>query len=79
LKIVNSNELKNLLSLTDAEIAEGVKVWLDVQDIGDKVSDADKKLVEKALANYKVGAYLDVNLFKKVGTKDATKKEAEID
>lgn len=73
LKIVNSNELKNLLSLTDAEMAEGVNVWLDVKDIGDKVSETDKKLVEKALNNYKVGAYLDVNLFKKIGNKEATK------
>ena len=72
-KIVNSSELKTLLSLTDAEVAEGVNVWLDIQDIGSSVSKTDKTLVQNASDDYTVGMYLDINLFKKVGNNDATK------
>ena len=72
-KIINNSELRTLLSLTDAEIAEGVNVWLDIQNIDESVSKTDVKLVQNACHDYSVGLYLDVNLFKKVGSNDATK------
>jgi len=72
-KIVNNSELKTLLSITDAEVAEGVNVWLDIQDIGASVPQADKMLVQNASGDYTVGMYLDINLFKKVGSNAATK------
>lgn len=72
-EIVNNSELKTLLSLTDAEVAEDINVWLDIQDIGSSVSKTDKTLVQNASDDYTVGMYLDINLFKKVGSNAAVK------
>ena len=72
-KIENNSNLTTLLSLTDAEVAQGVNVWLDVQDMSSSVSKSDKSKIEKKSGDYTVGLYLDINLFKKVGNNDATK------
>ena len=72
-KIANSNELASLLSLTDDEKALGVNVWLDIQDYSAKIPAADKEVIQKAIGDYAIGMYLDVNLFKKVAGKDAIK------
>lgn len=72
-KIENSSNLTTLLSLTDAEVAQGVNVWLDIQDMSATVSQTDKNKIENVSGDYKVGLYLDINLFKKVGANDATK------
>ncbi len=70
-KIENSNELGTLLGLSDEDIQQGVNVWLDVQDVGDTVSQSDKTLILQATDDYTVGVYLDLNLFKKVGENNA--------
>ena len=72
-KIENSSNLTTLLSLTDAEVAQGVNVWLDIQDMSSSVSKTDKSLIQDKSGDYTVGLYLDINLFKKVGSNDATK------
>ena len=72
-KIENSSNLTTLLSLTDAEVAQGVNVWLDIQDMSASVSQTDKTLIQNTSGDYTVGLYLDINLFKKVGSNDATK------
>ncbi|MCR4686221.1 MAG: hypothetical protein K5659_01500 [Lachnospiraceae bacterium] len=72
-KIVNNDNLKALLSLSDDEINQGTKVWLDVTDLGSNVSDEDKTLIDGAKGDYTVGLYLDINLYKKVGNNDAVK------
>lgn len=72
-KIENSSNLTTLLSLTDAEVAQGVNVWLDIQDMSASVSKTDKSLIQDKSGDYTVGLYLDINLFKKVGSNDATK------
>ena len=72
-KIENNDNLTTLLALTDAEVAQGVNVWLDIQDMSDTVLQADKDLVQNASTNLTVGMYLDINLFKKVGGNEATK------
>ena len=72
-KIENSSNLTTLLSLTDAEVAQGVNVWLDIQDMSASVPQADKTLIQNTSGDYTVGLYLDINLFKKVGSNDATK------
>ena len=72
-KIENNNNLTTLLSLTDAEVAQGVNVWLDIQDMSSSVSKTDKSLIQDKSGDYTVGLYLDINLFKKVGSNDATK------
>ena len=71
-KIENNNNLTTLLSLTDEEVAQGVNVWLDVQDMSASVPQADKTLIQNTSGDYTVGLYLDINLFKKVGSNDAT-------
>ncbi len=72
-KIENNDSLTTLLALTPEEVAQGVNVWLDIQDMSATVPQADKDLVQNASANYNVGMYLDINLFKKVGGNTATK------
>ena len=72
-KIENNSNLTTLLSLTDAEVAQGVNVWLDIQDMSSSVSKTDKSMIAKKSGDYTVGMYLDINLFKKVGNNDATK------
>lgn len=72
-KIENNSNLTTLLSLTDAEVAQGVNVWLDIQDMSSSVSQTDKTLIQNKSGDYTVGLYLDINLFKKVGSNDATK------
>ena len=72
-KIENNSNLTTLLSLTDAEVAQGVNVWLDIQDMSSSVSKMDKSLIQDKSGDYTVGLYLDINLFKKVGSNDATK------
>ena len=54
-------------------MAQGVNVWLDIQDMSATVPQADKDLVQSASNDFTVGMYLDINLFKKVGGNAATK------
>ncbi|WP_156092984.1 InlB B-repeat-containing protein [Lachnospira multipara] len=72
-KIENNDNLTTLLALTPEEVAQGVNVWLDIQDMSATVPQADKDLVQNASTNLTVGMYLDINLFKKVGDNAATK------
>ena len=72
-KIENNSNLTTLLSLTDGEVAQGVNVWLDIQDMSASVPQTDKNLIQDKSGDYTVGLYLDINLFKKVGSNDATK------
>ncbi len=72
-KIENNDNLTKLLALTDEEVAQGVNVWLDIQDMSATVPQAEKDLVQNASTNLTVGMYLDINLFKKVGGNTATK------
>ena len=65
--------MTTLLALTPEEVAQGVNVWLDIQDMSATVPQAEKDIVQNASANYTVGMYLDINLFKKVGGNAATK------
>ena len=71
--IVNNGDLKTLLSLSDDEVSQGTKVWLDVTDLGNNAPDSDKALVESAKGDYTIGTYLDINLYKKVGNNEAVK------
>ncbi len=72
-KIENNDNLTTLLSLTPEEVAQGVNVWLDIKDMSATVPQAEKDIVQNASANFTVGMYLDINLFKKVGGNAATK------
>ncbi len=72
-RIVNNGDLKTLLSLSDDEVSQGTKVWLDVVNLGNNAPDSDKALVEAAKGDYTIGTYLDINLFKKVGNNEAVK------
>ena len=71
--IINTTDLEKLVGVTSDEKAAGVNVWLEIVDGSTIVSDTDKSKIEEKSDNYTVGMYLDVNLFKKVGTSEATK------
>lgn len=65
-------ELEDML-LTDNEKQQvergtNIKIVLGVQDAGDTVSAADKSAVEAELNDYSMGQYLDISLYKLVGT-----------
>lgn len=53
-----------------AEIDGGVvpDVWVEVEDNSENVSDDDKSLIDEKRGNAKVGKYLDISLFIKVGS-----------
>ena len=66
--------------LTDEEqsqIAEGaeVKIYLIVEDISNEVSDDDKAATEDKAGDNEIGMYLDIDLFKQVGTNETQVKE----
>lgn len=72
-----AEELKDKV-LTAAErerVANGesARIYLEVSDISSQVSDTNKTLVENAKGNATVGMYLDINLFKQIGSDVAQK------
>jgi len=73
------DELKTLV-LTDEDIAaleagEDVKVYFAVTDIASTIDATEKAKVEEATkaasADYSIGAYLNIDLFKQVGTTES--------
>ena len=69
-------ELEEAVPLTDSEKqandrGEDVLIWLETKDATDTVSAASKDAIAKALGDKKLGMYLDVSLFKKVGDAEA--------
>ena len=71
--IENAESLETLAQVTAAEKAEGVNVWVEVVDASETISTSDKAKVDSALEDETLGMYLDVSLFKKVGSKEPTK------
>lgn len=72
-----AEELKDkVLTVAERErVANGesARIYLEVSDISSQVSDTDKTLVENAKGNATVGMYLDINLFKQIGSDVAQK------
>lgn len=69
-------ELEEAVPLTDSEKqskdrGEDVLIWLETKDATDTVSAASKDAIAKALGDKKLGMYLDVSMFKKVGDAEA--------
>lgn len=75
--IVNNNDLKKILSITDSEALKGVNIWLEVNEINDEKVDetiiADKNEIQNSFPEYSVATLLDINLFKKVGDSEEDK------
>ena len=78
--VSNSVEELKTLVLTDEDIAaleagEDIKVYFAVTDIASTIDATEKAKVEEATkavsADYSIGAYLDIDLFKQVGDKAA--------
>lgn len=68
----STEELKDML-LTDDEKQQvqngtNIRIVLEVQDAGNTVSVSDRAAVAQALNGYTVGQYLDIDLYKLVGT-----------
>ena len=77
-------ELKDML-LTEEEKQQvqngtNIRIVLEVQDAGNTVSDWDRAAVSQALNGYAMGQYLNINLYKLVGTDrtDITETEKKI-
>ena len=73
-----SQELIDLIPLEKIEKehvakGEGVKIYLEVTDITDEVTEEDKKLIESEIGNDNVATYLDITLFKQIGNREAKK------
>ncbi len=75
--IVNNNDLKKILSITDSEALKGVNIWLEVNEINDDNANetiiADKNVIQNSFPEYNVGTFFDINLFKKVGDSEENK------
>lgn len=56
-----------------SEVASGadVSIYLVVEDVSKTVSKEEKAAVQSVAGNDKIGMYLDINLFKQVGTSEA--------
>lgn len=68
-----SESLAKKIKFTEEEkqrIANGesVKIYLDVKDAAESVTSKDKTLVENAKGKAVVGMYLDISLFKQIGS-----------
>lgn len=77
--VSNSVEELKTLVLDDDDIAaleagEDIKVYFSVTDIAASVDATEKSKVEEAIekesGDYTIGAYLDIDLFKKIGAND---------
>ncbi len=68
----DSKALANAVLTEDdkEEVANGAdaQIYLEVEDITDSVPEADKALVEEAKGAAQVGMYLDVTLWKQIGS-----------
>jgi len=67
------NELMAAIPLTEeelnwVELGEDVRIWLKAKENSGAVSAADKALVTNALSGDTVGMYLDLELYKQVGS-----------
>lgn len=70
------DELKAALEITDEQKAQGVNVWLEVEDISDQVPADEKKAVNEMLDkefgnNAKAAMFINVDLFYKVKGQEA--------
>ena len=73
-----SHELIEIIPLEKTEkehVAKGesVKVYLEVTDITETVTEEDKELIEAELENEEVAVYLDLTLFKQIGNREPKK------
>lgn len=73
-----SEELITIIPLDKIEkqhVAKGekVQVYLVVTDISETVSNDDKDLIDEAIGDKEVGAYIDLTLFKQIGDREASK------
>lgn len=85
----NVEELKETLLTTEEkeaiEAGEDYKIYLEVKDIEESVSDTDKQHVTDKMNEFgknklALGAYVDISLYTKVGNKEATRiKESDQD
>ncbi len=72
--IDNNDELETLLSVQADEKSIGVNVWLEVTDVTDIIPEEEKQAIEEGASDdYTVAVYVDVSLFKKIGTEDEKK------
>jgi len=74
---LEEEELEEVFSIEESEKDEGVNIWIEVSDSSDTVSVISRDKIETAAGNISSDAevlqYLDINVFKQVGTNPAEK------
>ena len=67
-----TEELKDMLLTEDEkqQVQNGtnIRIVLEVQDVGNAVSSSDKESIKQALNDFTVGQYLNIDLYKLVGS-----------
>ena len=72
-----ADDLKNKV-LTNDELArvaagESAVIYLDVKNMDSSITDSEKQLIAARLGDDTLGIYLDISLYKKVGSNEAVK------
>lgn len=71
------DEIKNnVLTNDDKEAMEDgkdVSIWLETKELTSISNNDQRAVIDKLPKDYSIGAYLDVNLWKKIGEENATK------
>ncbi len=65
--------LEELFKITSPDKDQGVNIWMSSEDITQTVSDTDKKLIDRKKGKGTVGMYLNLSLYKRVGTNTPSK------
>ena len=71
----DSSSLKSVFGITDEELAQGVNVWVEVKEttVSEESKAAFEEKLEESLGSAATDVYyIDADLFKKVGSNDAS-------
>ncbi|RGS36183.1 glycosyl hydrolase 53 family protein [Roseburia hominis] len=78
---MSSEALYQALGMTETEQAricagESLVVTLCTKDIRQSISETDRQLIQNVLGDYSVGEFLDITLFKRIGSDNASEVTA---
>jgi len=71
-----ADEIKDILPITDEEITDilngnDIKFFIEIKNDSKDITEKEKELIASALKDEKVAVYLDINLYKQIGTDEA--------
>ncbi|MGN0406747.1 MAG: LPXTG cell wall anchor domain-containing protein [Bacteroides sp.] len=65
--------LDEIMGISSSEKIQGVNVWLESENISNTVSATEKQLIGKKKGSAELGMYIDLSLYKRVGTNEPAK------